>query len=208
MKKYSAVAALAALFLFATSFAVVAQKEGAKKDGKKKEKTEKKEKKKKGKGKDKAADSAEFYVLDSNGPIGGGGYLTVLRNNAGDTFIPIFIGSAEGKAIDSAIARQRPVRPMTHDLIASIVSELGGDVKSLTVSALKNNTYIGTLVIKQGKIIHKIDCRPSDGMGIAFRTGADIKVMPEVVKEAGMTAQEMLLKGYPVSTPSVSGTSI
>ena len=202
MKKYMVISSLAALFLFATSFAVVAQKSGGKKA-----KVEKQEKKKKGKSK-KKADSAEFYVLDSNGPIGGGGYLTVLRNKAGDTYIPIFIGSAEGKAIDSAIARQRPVRPMTHDLIASIVVELGGEVKSLTVSALKNNTYIGTLAIKQGKKTHKIDCRPSDGMGIAFRTGADIKVMPKVVKEAGMSQQEMLLKGYPVSKSKLPGKSI
>ncbi|MFH1437655.1 MAG: bifunctional nuclease family protein [Pseudomonadota bacterium] len=199
MKKHTAFPALAALLVLAMSLTVLAQKEGAKKGGKDKEKAGNQVKKKKGK--DKAEENAEFYMLDSNGPIAGGGYLTVLRNKAGDTYLPIFIGSAEGKAIDSAIARQRPVRPMTHDLIASIVSELGGEVMSLTVSSLKDNTYIGTLAIKQGKKTHEIDCRPSDGMGIAFRTGADIKVMPEVVKQAGMTGQEMLLKGYPVSNP-------
>ena len=137
-------------------------------------------------------------MLNTNEPLGTGGYITVISDSSGKTYIPIFIGSAEGQAIDRAVARQRPPRPLTHDLIASIITELGGEVTALTISDLKDNTYIGTLSVKQGKKKHEIDCRPSDGLSIALRMGADIKVAKKVVSQTGMTHSEMIQKGYPV----------
>lgn len=179
------------IFIHAPSGPLVAKKGG----GKKAEKKEKKEKAKK-------ADNMIVFTLNVNEPLPAGGYITIINDVAGTAYIPIFIGEAEGKAIDRAVARMRPPRPLTHDLIASIITELGGDVKSLTVSDLKDNTYIGTLTIKQGKKTHKVDCRPSDGLSIALRMGAEIKVAEKVVKQTGMTQQEMIQKGYPVKIKS------
>jgi len=167
---------------------VVAEK--AKKEGKESKEKPKKEKKKEG--------DTVLFMLNTNEPLGSGGYITVISDSAGKTYIPIFIGSAEGQAIDRAVARQRPPRPLTHDLIASIITELGGEVKALTISDLKDNTYIGTLSVMQGKKKHEIDCRPSDGLSIALRMGADIKVAKKVVSQTGMTESEMIQKGYPV----------
>jgi len=168
----------------------VAEKSSGKKEGKGSKDKPKKESKK-------DADTI-LFMLNSNEPLGTGGYITVISDSSGKTYIPIFIGDAEGQAIDRAVARQRPPRPLTHDLIASIITELGGDVKALTVSDLKDNTYIGTLTVMQGKKKHEIDCRPSDGLSIALRMGADIKVAKKVVSQVGMTESEMIQKGYPV----------
>ena len=196
MKKVMFLCAFLPAFMFVSNVSLVAQKSGEKK-------AESKEKEGKGKkGKEKKADDTVMFVLDSNQPSSSGGYLTIIRDTTGTTYIPIYIGDAEGQAIDRAVARQRPPRPLTHDLIASIITELGGDVKSLTIVDLKDNTYIGTLTIKQGKKTHEIDCRPSDGLAIAMRMAADIKVAQKVIQAAGLTEQQMIQQGYPVKPKS------
>jgi bifunctional DNase/RNase len=193
MKRIAAVIALLSLAALIAIPATLAGKETGKKGQKDKEKKEKK-------------GDPVLFLLNTNEPSSGGGYITIISDAAGTTFIPIFIGSAEGQAIDRAVARDRPERPLTHDLIASLITELGGDVKSLTISDLKDNTYIGTLTIQQGKKKHEIDCRPSDGLAIALRMAADIKVAEKVVTQAGMTQQQMIQQGYPVKVKSGSGT--
>jgi bifunctional DNase/RNase len=188
------------ILVFVPTATAVAEKGAGKKEGKEKKEKPKKEK-------DKDGDTV-LFMLNSNEPLGTGGYITVISDTAGKTYIPIFIGGAEGEAIDRAVARQRPPRPLTHDLIASIITELGGDVKALTISDLKDNTYIGTLTVMQGKKKHEIDCRPSDGLSIALRMGADIKVAKKVVSQTGLTESEMIQKGYPVKPSKKKPQSI
>jgi bifunctional DNase/RNase len=195
MKKTIFLCTFFTALMFVSSVSLMAGKSEEKK-------AESKDKEGKGKkGKEKKPDDTVMFVLDSNQPTSGG-YLTIIRDTAGTTYIPIYIGDAEGQAIDRAIARQRPPRPLTHDLIASIITELGGEVKYLTIVDLKNNTYIGTLTIKQGKKTHEIDCRPSDGLAIAMRMAADIKVAQKVIQAAGLSEQEMIQQGYPVKSKS------
>lgn len=159
----------------------------------------------KGKGKkDKTAKTASEVtaVIYQNLPSMMGGFSVVLKDVGSDTYMPIYIGTAEGVAIQRGLDRERPVRPMTHNLLADVISRMGGTVDHLTVSDLVDGTYYGTLYIKQGKKTHEIDCRPSDGMALATTAGAPIRIATKVLKKAGMTAAEMQAEGFPIASPS------
>lgn len=148
------------------------------------------------------SNSGVKFIVETSVPFGPGTYLVIIRDIPGDTYIPIFIGPYEGGALNRALNRIRPPRPLTHELITTIINGLGGKLKSMVISELKNNTFIGTLFIQQGKKVIKIDCRPSDGLNIAIRMGAEIRVAQKVIKEAGLTEDEMIKKGFLIKKAS------
>ncbi len=105
--------------------------------------------------------------------------------------VEIFVGAAEAMAIYRGLSGQRMPRPMTHDLLATVVSKLGGKITRLTVTKLEETpgggggVFIGELVVTHDGKEHKIDTRPSDGMALAVAAGAPIYVSDEVLKAAG-----------------------
>lgn len=141
-------------------------------------------------------------VIYQNLPSYMGGFSVVLKDVGSDTYLPIYIGTTEGVAIQAGLDRERPVRPMTHNLLDDVIARMGGTVDHLTVSDLVDGTYYGTLYIKQGKKMHEIDCRPSDGMALATTTGAPIRISKKVLSQAGMTAAQMQAEGFPITTPN------
>ncbi len=160
--------------------------------------------------KDKPADQAAAdevaAVIFQNLPSFTGGFTVVLKAVGTDTYMPIYIGTAEGVAIQRGLDRERPVRPMTHNLLVDVIARMGGTVDHLTVSDLVDGTYYGTLHITQGKKVHEIDCRPSDGMAVATTAGAPIKIAKKVLAKAGMTAAQMQAEGFAVSSPAPPAT--
>jgi bifunctional DNase/RNase len=157
---------------------------------------------KKDKGAKKASPDEVTAVVHLNLPSFTGGFSVVLKTVGSDTYVPIYIGTAEGLAIQRGLDRERPVRPMTHNLLVDVISRMGGTVDHLTVSDLVDGTYYGTLHIKQGKKVHEIDCRPSDGMAVATTAGAPIKIAKKVLAKAGMTAAQMQAEGFPIASPA------
>jgi bifunctional DNase/RNase len=145
-------------------------------------------------------------VVYQNLPSFTGGFSVILKDVASDTYMPIYIGTAEGLAIQRGLDRERPVRPMTHNLLDDVIGRMGGTVDHLLISDLIDGTYYGTLNIKQGKKTHQIDCRPSDGMALATTAGAPIKIATKVLKKAGMSAQEMQAEGFPIAAPAPKST--
>jgi bifunctional DNase/RNase len=145
-------------------------------------------------------------VVYKNLPSFTGGFTVILKDVGSDTYMPIYIGTAEGIAIQRGLDRERPVRPMTHNLLDDVIGRLGGTVDHLTISDLIDGTYYGTLHIKQGKKAHEIDCRPSDGMALATTAGAPIRIAAKVLKLAGMDAAQMQAEGFPVDAPAPSPT--
>ena len=101
-------------------------------------------------------------------------------------YLPIFIGGMEATAIAAAMAEVGVPRPLTHDLMVSILSEIGTYIRKVEITHLIRGTFYAeiTLVDDQGHSV-EVDARPSDAIALALRTGASLYVADAVLAEAG-----------------------
>ena len=90
---------------------------------------------------------------------------------------------AEAAAIQSALSGPKPKRPLTHDLLASTVSALGGEVMAVLIHQLLNGTFHATLRVHQEHHLLDVDARASDAIALALRVGAEILVHDRVLRE-------------------------
>lgn len=98
---------------------------------------------------------------------------------------PIVIGLPEAQAIERRLKGIQIKRPQTHDLLASIIQSLGGELQSITINDLADHTFFATLDIKtgEGKVIH-VDSRPSDAIALGIAGGVPIYVAEHVLEAA------------------------
>lgn len=99
-------------------------------------------------------------------------------------FVPIFIGDNEARSIDMALSGINPPRPMTHDLLAGILSGLDIEVKAVKITELSERTFFAQIDIAKGSDIISISCRPSDALAIAARIEVPIYCAKSVLEEA------------------------
>ncbi|TVS15488.1 MAG: PDZ domain-containing protein [Planctomycetaceae bacterium] len=111
--------------------------------------------------------------------------VVLLRQAKGNQRLPVWVGILEAQGIMRALQGIQMPRPMTHDLMATLLEELGGTLERVTIDELRDGTYHGKLTLRiEGQDQPRIlDTRPSDGMALALRTGAAIYVNDEVLKE-------------------------
>jgi bifunctional DNase/RNase len=109
--------------------------------------------------------------------------IALLRDPESGSVLPIWIGPAEAQAIALALHGVIVPRPMTHDLMASLLSTLRAEVDEVVVHDLRNNTYFGTVRLRVDgeKKLRDVDSRPSDAMALALRTGAPIRVARKIL---------------------------
>ena len=98
----------------------------------------------------------------------------VLRVKESDLYLPIFIGHFEVEAIRLKLMDVEVPRPMTHDLLGSVIGNLGGSVQRIIVSELKNDTFFAKIVVDYNGNSIEIDSRPSDALALAVRTNAPV----------------------------------
>jgi len=110
--------------------------------------------------------------------------IVILREVSGERVLPIWVGVFEGTAIELQIENVQPPRPMTHDLLKSVIDQLGGQVERVVVCALKENTFYATLHVRSEKGLLTVDARPSDAIALALRTKARIYVEESVIQSA------------------------
>tara|TARA_B110000014_G_scaffold260302_1_gene249775 strand:- start:2549 stop:3088 length:540 start_codon:yes stop_codon:yes gene_type:complete len=110
----------------------------------------------------------------------------VLRVKESDLYLPIFIGHFEVEAIRLKLMDVEVPRPMTHDLLGSVIGNLGGSVQRIIVSELKNDTFFAKIVVDYNGNSIEIDSRPSDALALAVRTNAPIFAEDDVVEQAGV----------------------
>jgi bifunctional DNase/RNase len=115
--------------------------------------------------------------------------IVLLKTVDEDRFVPIWIGHAEAAAILMKLQGATPPRPMTHDLLTEVVSELKGEVVRITVTELRDNTYFARITIVQDGHEVEIDSRPSDAIALAVRCEAQIFASDDVVDESGIEFQ-------------------
>lgn len=109
----------------------------------------------------------------------------VLREKGGTRQIPIVIGLVEATSIQMKISNVEAPRPLTHDLLTSVIKALGAEVESLSIDDLVDGTFFAKLRLrdKTGHLI-SIDCRPSDGIALAVRYKCPMSVDEKVFSQA------------------------
>jgi bifunctional DNase/RNase len=110
--------------------------------------------------------------------------IVILKETEGERNFPIVIGIFEATSIDRRVKGLHAPRPLTHDLIISVVEQMGGEVQDIIISDLQEHTYYAKLrVRKEGELV-EIDCRPSDAIAVAVASRVPIYVNEDVLGEA------------------------
>ncbi len=113
--------------------------------------------------------------------------VVILKEVDAERYLPIWIGAFEADAIISQLQNLQLPRPMTHDLLKSVITELGARVTRIVVNDLKDDTFYAriSLMDRNGRYT-EVDSRPSDAIALAVRFGAPIYVEESVMERAGV----------------------
>jgi bifunctional DNase/RNase len=112
--------------------------------------------------------------------------VVILKEKVSDRYLPIWIGPAEADAIAVKLQGVVVQRPLTHDLLNSVIDTLGGVVNSIIVNDLKNDTFFAKVIIDTSGKQMEVDSRPSDALALAVRTGVPIYADESVLDKAGI----------------------
>ena len=112
--------------------------------------------------------------------------VVILKEKETNRYLPIWIGAAEADAIAVKLQGVSVPRPLTHDLIQSIIDAFGAKIKSIIVSDLKNDTFFAKIIINVDGGQMEIDSRPSDAIAIAVRVQVPIFADESVLERAGI----------------------
>jgi bifunctional DNase/RNase len=139
-----------------------------------------------GMSKDLVAMSIKGLMLDpvSNSPI------VVLKDDEEKFFLPIWVGIFEANAIALQLENISTPRPMTHDLLRNMISELDARVTRIVINDLRESTFFAQIRVLVGDKLLEIDARPSDAIALALRTEAPIFVAQSVLEQAHVEASD------------------
>jgi uncharacterized protein len=129
-----------------------------------------------------------------------GSPVVLLQDSSGGDVLPILIAPLEASLIAIELEGKKPVRPLSHDLIASILNSTGWKVDSIVIEDIRNNIFYARINLLSGDTRLEIDSRPSDAIALALRTKSPIYVKKKVfalamgIEKAAKTADEETLK--------------
>ena len=112
--------------------------------------------------------------------------IVLLKTVDSNKFLPIWIGHPEAAAILMKLQGATTPRPMTHDLISELISELDAQCTRVSVTELKDNTFYASITLRVNGQEVEIDSRPSDALAVAVRTSAPIFAAEEVIQESAI----------------------
>jgi bifunctional DNase/RNase len=136
----------------------------------------------------------EMYVAGIALDARNGHPIVILNDSTKRRALPIWIGAPEATAISRALDNHKPERPLTHDLLLNLVTNLGYKVKQIEINELEANTYYATIILLIDDPEHKldttrsIDARPSDAIALALRAKAPILVSAQVIADGTIPA--------------------
>ena len=114
--------------------------------------------------------------------------IVILKDINGNSVLPIWVGIYEANAIALEIEKVATPRPMTHDLIKSLLSGLGTGVRKVVVNELKEDTFYALIWLEREGELISVDSRPSDALALALRLDCPIYVDDSVLKSSKMAA--------------------
>ena len=112
--------------------------------------------------------------------------IVLLKTNEGNKFLPIWIGHPEAAAILMKLQGAPTPRPMTHDLVTDMLTELSATVSRIAVTELRENTFYAQITLQVNGSEIEIDSRPSDAIALAVRADAKIFVADEVIDDSAI----------------------
>ncbi len=118
------------------------------------------------------------------------GFVVLLKGEADERSLPIFIGAAEAQSIAIFINRVDVPRPLTHDLLKNTLDFLECRLMRIEICDLKEGTFFARLILDRDGVLMTMDCRPSDAIALALRCTAPIFAARHVVEEAGRVFEE------------------
>ncbi len=128
--------------------------------------------------------------------------IVILKDAENKLNLPIWIGLIEATAIATELEGIRMARPMTHDLLKSVITEVGGQVERVEVTELRDNTYYALIYLQVGGQSLVIDSRPSDAISLALRTKSPIYVAKKVLEASSVIRQSEEAKETDLSSVS------
>lgn len=122
--------------------------------------------------------------LPSNQPI------VLLRETGGTRYLPIWIGPNEATAIATAIEGVEPPRPLTHDLMRSVIDAVGALATRVVITEMRDAVFYADLALDVSGEEVQVSSRPSDAIALAVRTGTPVFASPAVLDEAAVHFEE------------------
>jgi uncharacterized protein len=116
--------------------------------------------------------------------------IVVLKDSDNKLNLPIWIGLLEATSMATELEGIRMARPMTHDLLRSLIEEVGGAVERIEVTDLRDNTYYAMIHLSVGGRRLAVDSRPSDAISLALRTKSPIYVARKVLESSSVLPPE------------------
>lgn len=122
--------------------------------------------------------------LPSNQPI------VLLKEKEGSRYLPIWIGASEATAIATAMEGVQPPRPLTHDLMRSVIDAVGALAISVVITEMRDAVSYADLTLDMSGQRVKVSARPSDAVALAVRTGTPVLASQAVMDEAGVLFED------------------
>jgi uncharacterized protein len=114
--------------------------------------------------------------------------IVILKDVSGGTILPIWVGMYEANAIALEIEKVSTPRPMTHDLLKTLINGLQADVRKVVVSELRDDTFYAMIWLEKNGELISVDSRPSDALALALRTDCPIYVDEQVIRTSKATS--------------------
>jgi bifunctional DNase/RNase len=112
--------------------------------------------------------------------------VVILQELDGERVLPIWIGPGEASAIAMQLADMEFSRPLTHDLLCSVMKGLGGSLQKVIITKVESSTYYAELIVRRNGEVFSLDARPSDSIAVALRVAAKIFAQDDLLEEAAI----------------------
>jgi len=129
--------------------------------------------------------------------------VVILKERAAERYLPIWIGPAEADAIVVKLQGATVPRPLSHDLLHSVIGVLGATLNSIVINDLRSDTIYAKIILNVDDGQMEIDSRPSDALALAVRTDSPIYVEESVLDKAGILLDKET--GKPISEEERKG---
>ena len=129
--------------------------------------------------------------------------VVILQEKDGPRVLPIWIGPSEASAIAMELAGIKFSRPLTHDLLKQVIVGLGGELRKVMITTVKENTYFAELHIYRDEDVIQVDARPSDSIAVALRLKSPIFTSDVLLDVSAVNTIESMPETGPLDSESL-----